>query len=150
MSVYVCGPGELKTKCSHPDLTRNLRKELRNHAREARCERSAPLPPARIGGERSSNDVVRRNRHEKGSRHPEVGSKRVDHGLRGRSGEIELEEEKLRSKLQEQIEEFGFTPPRAEKSKRLERQGAHQLAHIVMKGVFFARSRGSSDCRGHR
>jgi hypothetical protein len=34
--------------------------------------------------------------------------------------EIGLEEEKLRSKLQEQIEEFGFTPPRAEKSKRLE------------------------------
>ena len=70
-------------------------------------------PPARNGGERSSNDVVRRNRREKGSRHPEVGCKRVDLGLRGRSGEIGLEEEKPRSKLQEQIEEFGFTPPRA-------------------------------------
>jgi len=34
--------------------------------------------------------------------------------------QIGLEEGKLRSKLQEQIEEFGFTPPRAEKSKRLE------------------------------
>ena len=34
--------------------------------------------------------------------------------------EIGLEEEKLRSTLQEQVEEFGFTPPRAEKSKRLE------------------------------
>jgi hypothetical protein len=34
--------------------------------------------------------------------------------------EIGLAEENLRSKLQEQIEEFGFTPPRAEKSKRLE------------------------------
>jgi hypothetical protein len=34
--------------------------------------------------------------------------------------EIGLEEEKLRSKLQERIEEFGFTPPRAEKSRRLE------------------------------
>ena len=33
--------------------------------------------------------------------------------------EIHLEEEKLRSKLHEQVEEFGFTPPRAEKSKRL-------------------------------
>src|SRR5713226_5015413 len=33
--------------------------------------------------------------------------------------EIRLEEEKLRSELQEQVEEFGFTPPRAEKSKRL-------------------------------
>jgi hypothetical protein len=33
---------------------------------------------------------------------------------------IGLEEEDLRSKLQEQVEEFGFTPPRAEKSKRLE------------------------------
>ena len=33
--------------------------------------------------------------------------------------QIALEEEKLRSKLQEQVEEFGFTPPRAEKSKRL-------------------------------
>jgi hypothetical protein len=31
MGVYLCRPGELKTKCSHPDLTRNLRKELRNH-----------------------------------------------------------------------------------------------------------------------
>ena len=33
--------------------------------------------------------------------------------------QIGLEEEKLRSQLQEQVEEFGFTPPRAEKSKRL-------------------------------
>jgi hypothetical protein len=33
--------------------------------------------------------------------------------------EIRLEEEKLRSELQEQVEEFGFTPARAEKSKRL-------------------------------
>lgn len=33
--------------------------------------------------------------------------------------EIGLEEEALRSKLQEQVEAFGFTPPRAEKSKRL-------------------------------
>src|SRR5258706_11241305 len=33
--------------------------------------------------------------------------------------EIGLEEEKLRSELQEQVEEFGFTPPRADKSKRL-------------------------------
>jgi hypothetical protein len=34
--------------------------------------------------------------------------------------EIGLEEAQLRSKLQEQVEAFGFTPPRAEKSKRLE------------------------------
>lgn len=33
--------------------------------------------------------------------------------------EIQAEEEKLRCKLQEQVEEFGFTPSRAEKSKRL-------------------------------
>jgi hypothetical protein len=33
--------------------------------------------------------------------------------------EMRLEEATLRSKLQEQVEEFGFTPPRAEKSKRL-------------------------------
>ena len=33
--------------------------------------------------------------------------------------QIQMEEEKLRAKLQEQVEEFGFTPPRAEKSKRL-------------------------------
>ena len=33
--------------------------------------------------------------------------------------QIRREEETLRSKLQEQVEEFGFTPPRAEKSKRL-------------------------------
>ena len=33
--------------------------------------------------------------------------------------QIHVEEEKLRSQLQEQVEEFGFTPPRAEKSKRL-------------------------------
>ncbi|SRR5713101_19152 len=33
--------------------------------------------------------------------------------------EIGLEEEKLRSELQEQVEEFGFTPARAHKSKRL-------------------------------
>jgi hypothetical protein len=37
-----------------------------------------------------------------------------------RLDELRLEEEGLRSKLQEQVEEFGFTPPRAEKSKRLE------------------------------
>jgi hypothetical protein len=37
----------------------------------------------------------------------------------GRLEEIGLEEEKLRSTLQEQVEEFGFTPPHAEKSKRL-------------------------------
>jgi hypothetical protein len=37
-----------------------------------------------------------------------------------RMDELRLEEEGLRSKLQEQVEEFGFTPPRAEKSKRLE------------------------------
>jgi hypothetical protein len=36
-----------------------------------------------------------------------------------RLDDIQLEEEKLRSKLQEQVDEFGFTPPRAEKSKRL-------------------------------
>lgn len=34
--------------------------------------------------------------------------------------EIQLEQETLRSKLQEQVEEFGFTPTRAEKSKRVE------------------------------
>jgi hypothetical protein len=33
--------------------------------------------------------------------------------------EIGAEEEKLRSALQEQVDSFGFTPPRAEKSKRL-------------------------------
>jgi hypothetical protein len=33
--------------------------------------------------------------------------------------EMEAEEEKLRSKIQEQIDAFGFVPPRAEKSKRL-------------------------------
>ena len=33
--------------------------------------------------------------------------------------EIAVEEELLRSNLQEQVEAFGFTPPRAEKSKRL-------------------------------
>jgi hypothetical protein len=33
--------------------------------------------------------------------------------------EIQLEEEKLRAELQEQVEEFGFTPARADKSKRL-------------------------------
>jgi hypothetical protein len=33
--------------------------------------------------------------------------------------EIRLEEETLRSKLQEQVDEYGFSPPRAEKSKRL-------------------------------
>jgi hypothetical protein len=33
--------------------------------------------------------------------------------------EIGLEEEKLRAELREQVEEFGFTPPKAEKSKRL-------------------------------
>ena len=34
--------------------------------------------------------------------------------------ELRLEEDTLRSKLQDQVDEFGFTPPRAEKSKRLE------------------------------
>lgn len=34
--------------------------------------------------------------------------------------EIGLEEENLRLKLREQVEEFGSAPPRAEKSKRLE------------------------------
>ena len=34
--------------------------------------------------------------------------------------EIRLEEEQLRSKLQKQVQVFGFTPPQAEKSKRLE------------------------------
>ena len=34
--------------------------------------------------------------------------------------EIGIEEEQLHSKLQGQVEAFGFTPPRAEKSKRLE------------------------------
>jgi hypothetical protein len=33
--------------------------------------------------------------------------------------QVRLEEEKLHSKLQEQVEEFGSTPTRAEKSKRL-------------------------------
>ena len=33
--------------------------------------------------------------------------------------EIEAEQDQLRSKLQEQVENFGFTPPRAEKSKRV-------------------------------
>lgn len=33
--------------------------------------------------------------------------------------ELELEEEELRAKLKQQVEEFGFTPPRADKSKRL-------------------------------
>lgn len=33
--------------------------------------------------------------------------------------EIEAEEEKLRSRLRDQVENFGFTPPRAEKSKRV-------------------------------
>jgi hypothetical protein len=33
--------------------------------------------------------------------------------------EIQLEEETLRSQLLEQVQEFGFTPPRAERSKRL-------------------------------
>src|SRR5713226_758311 len=33
--------------------------------------------------------------------------------------EIRAEEESLRSELQQQVEEFGFTPPRADKSKRL-------------------------------
>ena len=37
-----------------------------------------------------------------------------------RLDEISLEEERLRAKLQAQVAEFGFTPPRAEKSKRLE------------------------------
>ncbi len=33
--------------------------------------------------------------------------------------ELEAEGEQLRAKIQEQVAEFGFTPPRAEKSKRL-------------------------------
>jgi hypothetical protein len=33
--------------------------------------------------------------------------------------EIRAEEEELRTELQRQVEQFGFTPPRAEKSKRL-------------------------------
>jgi hypothetical protein len=33
--------------------------------------------------------------------------------------EIRAEDETLRTKLQDQVEQFGFTPPRAEKSKRL-------------------------------
>jgi hypothetical protein len=33
--------------------------------------------------------------------------------------EIRAEEETLRAELQRQVEEFGFTPPRADKSKRL-------------------------------
>ena len=40
--------------------------------------------------------------------------------------EIGAEEEKLRSKLLREVEQFGFTPPRAEKSKRLE-GSAYQL-----------------------
>lgn len=36
--------------------------------------------------------------------------------------EIALEEEELRAKLTEQVREFGFTPPRADKSKRLQAQ----------------------------
>jgi hypothetical protein len=36
-----------------------------------------------------------------------------------RLDDIRAEEETLRAALQEQVEEFGFTPPRAEKSKRL-------------------------------
>jgi hypothetical protein len=40
--------------------------------------------------------------------------------MTGRLEEIGLEDERLRSKLREQVEEFGFTPPRADKSKRLE------------------------------
>ena len=39
--------------------------------------------------------------------------------MANRLEEIQAEEEKLRSKLQQQIEAFGHTPPRAEKSKRL-------------------------------
>jgi hypothetical protein len=33
--------------------------------------------------------------------------------------ELGEEQERLRAELREQVEEFGFTPPRAEKSKRL-------------------------------
>ena len=39
--------------------------------------------------------------------------------IAGRLEEIGLEEEKLRSELREQVAEFGFTPPKADKSKRL-------------------------------
>jgi uncharacterized protein YjeT (DUF2065 family) len=37
-----------------------------------------------------------------------------------RLAEISEEEERLRGQLKEQITEFGFTPPRADKSKRIE------------------------------
>jgi hypothetical protein len=33
--------------------------------------------------------------------------------------ELGAEQERLRSELRQQVEEFGFTPPRADKSKRL-------------------------------
>jgi hypothetical protein len=33
--------------------------------------------------------------------------------------ELGVEQEKLRAELREQVEKFGFTPPRADKSKRL-------------------------------
>jgi hypothetical protein len=39
--------------------------------------------------------------------------------IAARLEQIGLEEENLRSKVRDQVEEFGFTPPRAEKSKRL-------------------------------
>lgn len=37
--------------------------------------------------------------------------------------DLQAEEEELRTQLLEQVEAFGFTPPRAEKSKRLEGKG---------------------------
>jgi hypothetical protein len=40
-------------------------------------------------------------------------------GIGVRLEEIEREEETLRTRLVERVQEFGFTPPRAEKSKRL-------------------------------
>jgi hypothetical protein len=39
--------------------------------------------------------------------------------LGARLEELEAEGEQLRAQIQEQVDEFGFTPPRAEKSKRL-------------------------------
>jgi hypothetical protein len=40
--------------------------------------------------------------------------------LGSRLEEIAAEEDKIREQMREQIENFGFTPPRAEKSRRLE------------------------------
>jgi hypothetical protein len=38
--------------------------------------------------------------------------------------ELGAEQESLRAELRQQVEEFGFTPPRADKSKRLLADGA--------------------------